>query len=310
MDSLKTLIVKKQYALVLDLTKKSHDIDSISFRISAYLGLGQLKEALALIKKYKTQFKDGLFNVMKVHFEVLLTLQKYDEAYEELKYYQNLPYISQEVEEYLHDATNMIRTHERRNNTNQQQSKEEIVATLQNEQDSLVLLTALSNVRNYNILEFSDLLIWFMKRKNINTFVSTYPLFLLVSGGYDKEISFSKNGKEYAVVPKELEPPFTNKNYYPLIGIIEQTAKDPSVSEVAVSLLNELIIILYPENIFDYEINLLAGALLAIAYDHFQIARDDRALSSRLNIEIAKMQDLAVSLNRYLQDNPPIKGSK
>ena len=83
MDSLKTLIAKKQYALVLDLTKKSHDIDSISFRISALLGLGQLKEALALIKKYKTQFKDGLFNIMKVHFEVLLTLRKYDEAYEE-----------------------------------------------------------------------------------------------------------------------------------------------------------------------------------------------------------------------------------
>ena len=310
MDSLKTLIEKKQYNLVLDLTKNNLDIDAISFRISAYLGLGQLEEALQLIKKYQTKFKDGLFNIMRVHFEVLLTLKKYDEAYEELKYYQNLPYISQEVEEYLNEANSMIRAYERHDNKPQKRSKDEIISILKNEKDSLVLLTALNDIREYNINEFADLLIWFMGRKNINAFVATYPLLLLVHGGYDQTVSFTKNAKLYSVVPKKLEPPFVNENYQSVIRIVEQVAKDPSISEVAISLLNELIIILYPDSIFDIEINLLSGALLSLAYDHFQIKRDDEVLSQRLNINKNLLKDLVVKLNRDLKDNPPVVVSK
>lgn len=306
MDSLKTLIDKRQYSLVLDLTKKSKDIDSISFRISAHIGLGRLEEALKLIKNNQSKFSDGLFNIMRVHFEILLTLRKYDTAYEELKYYQNLPYISQEVEEYLNDAPNMIRTHERRYNTSRIRSKDEIVAILQHEEDDLVLLTALNSIRNYNINEFSDLLIWFMNRRNINTFVGTYPLFLLVSGGYDKTVSFKKNGRQYAVVPKDLEPPFENANYAVVNQTVEQTAKDPSVSEAALSLLNQLIIILYPDNIFDYDNNLLSGALITLAYNHFQIVRDDVGLSRQLNLDVKKLRDLVTKLNQYLIDNPPV----
>ncbi len=310
MDSLKTLIEKKQYNLVLDLTKNNLDIDAISFRISAYLGLGQLEEALQLIKKYQSKFKDGLFNIMRVHFEVLLTLKKYDEAYEELKYYQNLPYISQEVEEYLNEANSMIRAYERHDNKTQKRSKDEIISILKHEEDSLVLLTALNDIREYNINEFADLLIWFMKRKNINAFVATYPLLLLVHGGYDQTVSFTKNAKLYSVVPKNLEPPFVNENYQSVIRIVEQVAKDPAISEVAISLLNELIIILYPDNIFDIEKNLLSGALLSLAYEHFQIKRDDEALAQRLNFNKELLQDLVAKLNQDLKDNPPVVVSK
>ena len=310
MDSLKTLIEKKQYNLVLDLTKNNLDIDAISFRISAYLGLGQLEEALQLIKKYQSKFKDGLYNIMRVHFEVLLTLKKYDEAFEELKYYQNLPYISQEVEEYLNEANSMIHAYERHDNKTQKRSKDEIISILKHEEDSLVLLTALNDIREYNINEFADLLIWFMKRKNINAFVATYPLLLLVHGGYDQTVSFTKNAKLYSVVPKNLEPPFVNENYQSVIRIVEQVAKDPAISEVAISLLNELIIILYPDNIFDIEKNLLSGALLSLAYEYFQIKRDDEALAQRLNFNKELLQDLVVKLNRDLKDNPPVVVSK
>ena len=310
MDSLKTLIEKKQYKLVLDLTKNNLDIDAISFRISAYLGLGQLEEALQLIKKYQSKFKDGLFNIMRVHFEVLLTLKKYDEAFEELKYYQNLPYISQEVEEYLNEANSMIHAYERHDNKTQKRSKDEIISILKHEEDSLVLLAALNDIREYNINEFADLLIWFMKRKNINAFVATYPLLLLVHGGYDQTVSFTKNAKLYSVVPKNLEPPFVNKNYQSVIRIVEQVAKDPAISEVALSLLNELIIILYPDNIFDIEKNLLSGALLSLAYEHFQIKRDDEALAQRLNFNKELLQDLVAKLNQDLKDNPPVVVSK
>jgi hypothetical protein len=310
MDSLKTLIEKRQFQLVLDLTANTRGASDIPYRISAYIGLGKLDEALRLIKQYQGKFEDATFNIMKVHLEMLMTLNKYDIAYQELKYYQNLPYISQEVEEFLNGAEGMIRTHERNFQRIKRKSKEEIIEILEKETDSLILLSALTEIRNYNINDFSTHLIKLMARENINSFVGIYPLFLLVSGGYAQPLSLTKNGKLYTVVPKDLEPPFVNQNYEKVVALIEEVAKDPSLSEVAVSLFNELIIILYPENIFDESINLLSGALLAIAYDHFQIPRHDAALAEGLGVDEGDLKDLARKFKQLLIENPPIKAVK
>jgi hypothetical protein len=88
------------------------------------------------------------------------------------------------------------------------------------------------------------------------------------------------------VIPKDLEPPFINEKYDEVVKKIEAVAKDPTVSEVAISLLNELIIILYPDNIFDFDSDLLAGAILTIAYDHFQISRMIQTRKTPLSMSI------------------------
>lgn len=307
MDSLKTLIAKKQYTLVLELTKDANDVDSLSYRIAAFLGLGKLDEALGLIKKNQSRFNDGLLNIMRVHFEVLLTLRKYDEAYEELTYYKNLPYISQEVEEYLRDAELMIRRHERSQKLDKKLSDEEIATILSKEKDDVVLLSALNELRDRKLATFADDVIRFIKRKDLNSHVSTYALFLLVSAGYDKEITFSKNNRKFTIVPKDLEPPFMDASYDLVCHAMEDTAKDPSVFEVATSLLNELIIILYPENVFGYDNVLLSGAILVLAYDHLRIAYTDEELAKRIGVDVEKLKNLAIDLSGYLRNNPPIK---
>ncbi len=307
MDSLKTLIEKKQYTLVLELTKDTFDIDSISFRIAAYLGLGKLEDALLLIEKHKHEFKEGLFNIMKVHLEVLLTLNKHDQAYEELKYYQSLPYISQEVEEYLSEAELMIRRHERKIRLDKKLSEEEIIKILDKENEDIILLAALNDIREYKISDFYDVIIRFLKRKSANSHVRTYALFLLVSDGYGKKVAFYKNERDFEVVPKDLEPPFMSSHYEKVIKSIESIAKDPSVSEVAISLLNELIIIIYPDDIFSEKDNLLLGALLIIAYEHLQISHDVMHVAESLNLSLNDLMNVVSKYKHYLQNNPPIK---
>lgn len=307
MDSLKTLIEKKQYTLVLELTKDTFDIDSISYRIAAYLGLGKLEDALLLIEKHKEDFKEGLFNIMKVHLEVLLTLNKHDQAYEELKYYQNLPYISQEVEEYLSNAELMIRRHERKIRLDKKLSEEEIIKILETENEDIILLAALNDIREYKISDFYEVIIRFLKRKGANSHVRTYALFLLVSDGYGKTVAFCKNEKDFKVVPKDLEPPFMSSHYEKVIKSIESIAKDPSVSEVAISLLNELIIIIYPDDLFSEKESLLLGALLIIAYEHLQIKHDVMHIAERLNLSLNDLMNVVSKYKHYLQNNPPIK---
>ncbi len=306
MDSFRTLIEKKQFQLVADLTKACRDAQTATFRIAALVGLGRLEEALDLIAKFRGDFGDDTFTIMKVHLELLLMKNKYDKAYQELNYYKDLPYISQEVEEYLSQAEDMIRTHERNYNKNRKRSKEEIFDILEKGKDNLFLLGALNDIRDYNIGDFTNHLILLIKRSGINSFVSTYALFLLVSSGYQKPISILKNGKKYVVIPKDLEPPYINEKYDEVLKKIEAVAKDPTVSEVAISLLNELIIILYPDNIFDFDSDLLAGAILAIAYDHFQISRDDSNLAKLFAIDVDRLRQSIEDFSRLLATNPPI----
>ena len=101
MDSLKTLMDKKSYDLVLKLTENSNDSLALFYRLSALLAVGKSEEALNLIYTKRIILQSRLAILIKIHIEILCLLKRYEEAYNELKYYQELPYENQEVEEIL-----------------------------------------------------------------------------------------------------------------------------------------------------------------------------------------------------------------
>ena len=94
MDSLKSLMDRKEYDIVLRLTKKSTDPNELFYRVSAFLGAGKYQEALECIETNKLILQSDLLLLMKVHIEILCILGRFDEAYAALDYYKNLPYES------------------------------------------------------------------------------------------------------------------------------------------------------------------------------------------------------------------------
>jgi len=307
MDSLKTLLDRKQYELVLSLTKDSVDIDSISFRIAAFLGLGRVGDALGLIEKHKGEFGSGVLSIMKVHLEILLSMRRYDKAYEELKYYEDLPYISQEVEEYLREAPEMIRKQERNEHSHNKLSEDEIESILAKDEDDHSLLSALNAIRDYRMSDFYEAIIHLLKRGDINSHVRTYALLLLVADGFRGRVRFRKNDKEYDLIPFELEPPFVGPRHDAFVRHLEAQAKDPSISEVAISILNDLIIVLYPDDILKEDVNLLSAALIAVANEHLRsdLSMDDVAL--RLGVDHQALEKMVKRIKDTLRANPPIK---
>ena len=113
MDSLKTLMDQKNYDLVIKLTENSNDAISLFYRLSALLAVGKSKEALNLIKTKRLIMQKRLALLIKFHIEILCLLKRFDEAYEELKYYEELPYESQEVEEVIRSMPVYIRNEEK-----------------------------------------------------------------------------------------------------------------------------------------------------------------------------------------------------
>ena len=98
MDSLKTLMDKKQYDLVIKITENSEDSLSLFYRLSALLAVSRINDALALIKEKRQVLLTKPAILMKIHIEILCLLGKFDEAYEELNYYKELPYENQQTE--------------------------------------------------------------------------------------------------------------------------------------------------------------------------------------------------------------------
>ena len=146
MDSLKTLMDKKQYDLVLKLTENSQDSLALFYRLSAMLATGKSEAALSLIKEKRQILltKPGI--LMKIHIEILCLLGRFDEAYSELHYYQELPYENQETEEILNALPKYIREEEIKVYRHKEVGQDEIRQKLLSKNDADVL-SALDAVR-------------------------------------------------------------------------------------------------------------------------------------------------------------------
>ena len=109
MDNLKTLMDKRQYELVIKLTKTATSPTDLFYRISALLASGKAEEALKCINDNQKVLETNLFILVKIHIEILCLLNRFDEAREKLKYYEELPYESQQVEEVLRDMPHRLK---------------------------------------------------------------------------------------------------------------------------------------------------------------------------------------------------------
>ena len=250
MDSLKSLMDKKQYDLVLKLTENSQDSLALFYRLSALLATGKSEDALKLInaKRQILLSKPGV--LMKIHIELLCLLGKFDEAYSELRYYQELPYENQETEELLNSLPKYIREEEVKLYKRQEVGQDEIRKRLLSKSDADVL-SALDAVRGQRLENF--LLPIFNVMKNYpKQLVRTYALLLLVANKYDKKVEFMHGDKLIEVVPNELDEPFIIKglgNIDNTLSLFQNEYRDPTISQNAINILSSYMVYIYPNSV-------------------------------------------------------------
>jgi hypothetical protein len=226
MDSLKSLLDKKQYDLIISLTECSEDPEALVYRISAYLGKGDAKSALSLILNNREMlYSFNPFLTMKSNFEIRFILHQFDEAYDDLEYYRNRPYVSQAVEEYLRDLPTIIRTNERNQQLAKNYSEEDIEKIFKTSTDDYEVLSLLNYLQGSSISQYisyvKDILVG-----NRHPQVKTYALLLLISQRYPFEVTFSKNGNVYHLVPERLTPPYTGETFNSFVYFIKEQAAD------------------------------------------------------------------------------------
>ena len=250
MDSLKTLMDKKQYDLVIKLTENSNDSIALFYRLSALLAVGKSEDALNLIKTKRLILQNKLALLIKFHIEILCLLGRFDEAYSELKYYEDLPYESQEVEEILRSMPAYIRDQEKASFGNRHLDEDEIRQRLMSKNDEEVL-AALDDIKslpinNYllNILELIS--------SHPRQVIRSFALLLLVNAKYDKEVQFLHFDKLAKVNPAKLPEPFSVPGFQDLESLsftLQNEYRDPSVAQNALHVISSYLLYIYPGGI-------------------------------------------------------------
>ena len=303
MDSLKTLMDKKQYDLVLKLTENSQDSLALFYRLSALLATGKSEDALKLINAKRQILLNKPGVLMKIHIELLCLLGKFDEAYSELRYYQELPYENQETEELLNSLPKYIREEEIKLYKRQEVGQDEIRKRLLSKSDADVL-SALDAVRGQKLENF--LLPIFNIMKNYpKQLVRTYALLLLVANKYDKKVEFTHGDKLIEVVPNELDEPFLIKgigNIDNLLSLFQNEYRDPTISQNAISILSSYMVYIYPNSV-NYSKEELLVIFGYIAKELLQ-TRDNSLtkMCERYNLNEEEIREEVNKIKAHLED--------
>ena len=250
MDSLKTLMDKKQYDLVIKLTENSNDSIALFYRLSALLAVGKSEDALNLIKTKRLILQNKLALLIKFHIEILCLLGRFDEAYSELKYYEDLPYESQEVEEILRSMPAYIRDQEKASFGNRHLDEDEIRQRLMSKNDEEVL-AALDDIKT---LPINNYLLNILKliSSHPRQVIRSFALLLLVNAKYDKEVQFLHFDKLVKVNPAKLPEPFSVPGFQDLESLsftLQNEYRDPSVAQNALHVISSYLLYIYPSGL-------------------------------------------------------------
>ena len=248
MDSLKTLLQKEQYDLVIKLTENSNDPDSLIDCVIALVAVGQFEKALDIIKNKRDVLKKQLELLIKLHIEILCLLNRFDEAFEELEYYKELPYESQLVEEALLSMTAYIRNAERAAYGPRPQDDEELNKKLLSENEDEVL-GALDEIKFQPVDRYLPNILVLLKSHSRQV-IRTFALLLLLKDKYDKEVEFLKGDQIVKVVPSSLPEPFVVPGFRDVNAVtsaLQKEFRDPTVTQNAIQTLSSYLLYNYPD---------------------------------------------------------------
>lgn len=297
-NDLKSLIEQREFAKVLELSEGSRDPETLFYRLSALLASAKSKEAMELLEKHRKElFEYNPVATLRTNFELRALRKEYKQARQDLEYFNNLPYVSQEVEEILRALPEDIAAQEKFSLGGKKLGEDEIFDILETSDDSFELLAALNALKGKDLSEYLDDIFGVIGKEKVHDDVKTFALLLLVSAKDGKLRKFDLRGENYELTPALIAPPFSTQPYLEAKRILEEEFTDSAGSKIAVGLLDQCVLALYPRDIGAFgNARVLSEAFGSLALNY--LGQD-----SKESQEAAKAKGLIALL---LQKNPPL----
>ncbi len=275
------------YSAVVELTKDSKDPKALFFRISSLINLKKERNALnCLLDNRQCLFYFSPLKTIDANITLRCFLKEFDEAYDDVEYYRNEKYMSQQVEEAIAGLKDRIRDEEKASLLEHDlDGVDELIKTIRKAKDDDTILCALPKLAKFpNDLPYCAKMLIEILEGNHSSEVKSFALMLLKMAGYDKEVTYCKRGKKYATVPLYLTLPFMDEGCKGEISLIKSLSKDSTVVKVASSLFNQYVTEIYPDDWMENRGDelLIAASFLGLAMDYLQIQNGN--LSESLDV--------------------------
>ena len=299
MDNLKSLLDNKQYELVLRLTEGSKVSNDLFYRISAFIFLGKYEDALYVIQDNQEILETNLPALINAHINLLCVLNRFEQAYTVLDYYNNLPYQSQVVEEILRKMPSVIEAEEKKQTSFKFYSDEELEKMLESDKFEDNLL-ALDVIKNRDVLAFLPILKKLLSSSKKET-VKSYILMMLVKKEIDRDLQINKCGRLINVNPKHLNPPFTGEVFDGVVRAFDKEYKDSTLSQIATQLFSQYSIYIYPEE-YKYSVKEYVGVFYLLAKDYASISSIEDEPSFLLDLDKDKLEQIKLEISKILEE--------
>lgn len=282
----------------LELTKQP---DEIWLVVDSYVQMNQIDNAVRTIENNREiLLKDDPKKTMFINIDLLVNNKDYVRALITLNFYEELPYISIEVEELLSALKKYI--YKSMNKKINKKSDDDIIKDLNTSNNLELLMKSLIEIQQRDINVFLETLKDILKKENYDETIKTFALLLLSEKRVMEEVTYVKGDITYNIVPYELDP-------LPSAKEIEQKVfryvsdKDVSVLNSMTTLISNYALKVYPDDVFVDGEEELIMAFYLLAYKMY--GKDlklveDLIKSKNLNLETIKA--LAQNIENILQD--------
>ena len=233
MSKITDLYEKEQFQEVIKLENDAKETQEMVSVIFSYMSLDDYKSALNYLLKHKQELYEKVPDlVIQTHISLLCGLYQFDDAYIVAREYQDMPYVSQVVEEVLRNLNKQIREVEIAFYRDSSIVSDDQVRKMIKSEDPEDVVGAISYIRDRGVDKFMNeiqsILLEFPKQS-----VRSLYLVMLLENGYDKEVEFNRFGEKIKVVPNTVPNPIKDNYDKKMEMIASFCDKDITVKETA-----------------------------------------------------------------------------
>ncbi|MCH5172067.1 MAG: hypothetical protein J1F31_04515 [Erysipelotrichales bacterium] len=243
------LFKKGEYQKIVEELELSTIPQEIWLVVDSYVQMNQIDNAIRTIENNREiLLKDDPKKLMFLNIDLYLLNNDFVKALTTFSYFEELPYISIEVEELLPSLKQYI--YKKMNDKSSKISDSEIIKNIKNYDKKDLFLKSVYEIQKRDIKPFLSYLKNALISDKIDDTIKSLILILLVEKHVDDEVKIIKDNKEYIVTPHYLDPILTMDEIEKIVyGNIND--KDVSILNLMSQLIAEYALKIYPDTIFE-----------------------------------------------------------
>jgi hypothetical protein len=262
--TLQTLYEQQDYETLVKRTASLSDLNMIRYHVIGLLGIGANQMVLRVMLAKFSIIQKALVIFLKIHYEILKNHRQFQEHALLLEQYERIPYLSQEVEEWVSKLRILF---QKPPHTTYKDTLEMFLDAYQ-QKNMDMLMDLIPQLKPIHL---------FSAKTQIKTLLTEpFPqrikgmlVLALIDAKYDETIHITKGEKTLGFNPIDTVNPFQDGTFEHYQKQIDEMVKDPSVRQIGYSVLTTYMLTMIPFEI-DPEYYFFK-ALVEIAYGYLKL---------------------------------------